>query len=210
MNSDKDDPQPMMAARGSVPVPDPTFLTTQNLRREVQGLQELIALRIEGLSSIMEEKFRAVDQQLALVERGRVEQKEDTKAAVDAAFTAQKEAVKEQTTAFATATGKSETAIFKAVDQLSEMFASSVEALRRAIDEVKERFTRELSEMKDRVSEVDRNLRETISAVDMTARAIVNQKEGGEQSKAGLYAAIAAIGLIVLVVLAVLAARGSP
>ena len=82
-----------------VPVPDPTVLTTQALYREVSSLRELIELRIEDLSGLLDEKFLRTEQQFELVERQRVEQKNDTKNAVDAALTAQKEAAKEQTVA---------------------------------------------------------------------------------------------------------------
>lgn len=68
------------------PVPDPTLLTTQALYREVATLRELIEEKILATDQLVSEKFASVDRQLDLVERQRVEQKSDTKAAVDAAL----------------------------------------------------------------------------------------------------------------------------
>jgi hypothetical protein len=75
-----------------------------------------------------------------LVERQRVEQKIDTKAAVDAALIAQKEAVREQTAASDRAIAKSETATTKLLEQLGQTFATSADAQRHITDEMKERI----------------------------------------------------------------------
>lgn len=133
------------------PVPDPTALTTEALNREIDRLRSsfeaardamhtLLSERIDAIVSLMDEKLRRVDQQFDLVERQRIEQKEDTKAAVDAALTAQKEAVKEQTIASERAIAKSETATTKQAEQQSNTFATAIESLRRAIDDNKDRL----------------------------------------------------------------------
>src|SRR5687768_9854890 len=99
-----DDATPSQGPQDWRPRPDPTVLTTEALHREVGALRELMEARIGALNLLVEsrvqseigrheEKFAKVSQQLALVEQQRVEQKADTKAAVDAALTAQKEAV---------------------------------------------------------------------------------------------------------------------
>jgi len=123
----------------SRPVPDPTILTTEQLLREVAALRELVQSDIEGLEAIVAEKFRSVDQQLELVERQRVEQKADTKAAVDAALTAQKEAVKEQTTASDRAIAKSEASMTKQLEQMGSTFTASIKGVTDNLDDVKER-----------------------------------------------------------------------
>lgn len=129
-----------MGPREWVPVPDPTVLTTQALYREVSSLRELIELRIESLDTLLDEKFLRTQQQFDLVERQRVEQKKDTKDAVDAALTAQKEAAKEQTIASDRAIAKSETAITKQLEQQRETFAAAQAETRRAMGELKERI----------------------------------------------------------------------
>jgi cobalamin biosynthesis Mg chelatase CobN len=96
---------------------------------------------IEGLEAIVAEKFRSVDQQLELVERQRVEQKKDTKDAVDAALTAQKEAVREQTTASERAIAKSEAAMTKQLEQLGETFKTAIGGLTDALADLKDRVT---------------------------------------------------------------------
>jgi hypothetical protein len=122
------------------PVPDPTVLTTQALYREVSALQELIEQRIEGATAVIDQQFYKVEQQFELVERQRVEQKKDTKDAVDAALTAQKEAVREQTSASERSIAKSEAATTKQIDQLAVTFASTQSSLLARIDELKERI----------------------------------------------------------------------
>lgn len=161
------------------PVPDPTLLTTEQLLREVAALRELVESDIEGLESIVSEKFRSVDQQLELVERQRVEQKADTKAAVDAALTAQKEAVKEQTTASDRAIAKSEASMTKQLEQLQATFAASIKSLADTLDDLKGRTG-------------------TIEAI----------KQGGRESMSGVYALIASIvGVVGLIIAAFVATR---
>lgn len=135
------------------PVPDPTLLTTQQLEREISGLRALLEQRIEerhelyqaelaGLSRVNAEKFSKVEQQFELVERQRVEQKADTKTAVDAALSAQKEAVKEQTTASGLAIAKSETGTTKQLEQLADNFKVAIAGIVTSIDDLKDRVGR--------------------------------------------------------------------
>ena len=169
-----DDPGTGRQGNNRTPVPDPTLLTTQQLIREITSLREVIDLRIESVLDTMEEKFHKADQEFELVERQRVEQKKDTKDAVDAALTAQKEAVREQTAASERAIAKSEAATSKQLDQLSLTFTTEVAALRRELGEVKNRAT-----------------------------AIEQQKIGAKEDRTGLYATIGAVAIILLVAIAV-------
>jgi len=121
------------------PVPDPTELTTRALYREVAALRELIEERISSADGLVIEKFLSVDRQLDLVERQRVEQKSDTKAAVDAALTAQKEAVREQTLASEKAIQKSETSTTKQLEQITVTFGTALSGLTTQLDDVKAR-----------------------------------------------------------------------
>lgn len=126
-------------SEGRVPIPDPTLLTTQALVREIASLRELLETQVAALEDVEDQKFYKVEQQFELVERQRVEQKKDTKDAVDAALTAQKEAVREQTAASERAIAKSEAATSKQLDQLSVTFVTEAAALRRELGEMKER-----------------------------------------------------------------------
>ena len=129
------------STQGSRPVPDPTVLTTQQLYREITATREMAETLIDGLREILDEKFSTVFRQLSLVELQRVEQKADTKAAVDAALTAQKEAVKEQTTASERAIAKSEASTTKQLEQLATTFNTANKALDDKYDDLRDRLT---------------------------------------------------------------------
>ncbi len=137
---------------GSRPVPDPTILTTQQLYREIEAARERATKDVEstreqaetlidGLREILDEKFSSIARQLDLVEQQRVEQKADTKAAVDAALTAQKEAVKEQTTASERAIAKSEASTTKQLEQLATTFQTAIKAIEDKANDLRDRLT---------------------------------------------------------------------
>lgn len=121
--------------RSVKPDPDPTLLTTENLRREILGLRELLEQKISAEHDLSTQQF-------ALIERQRVEQKQDTKTAVDAALSAQKEAVHEQTLASDKAISKSEQGTTKQIDQLASNFDTAIKGQTTQIDDLKERMTR--------------------------------------------------------------------
>ena len=110
-----DEPQTLSGSRtpwagGSVPVPDPTLLTTQQLIREIQSLREILEAKIAGnsnridnLERLFVEKIHCVEEQygerfkgiqLQFDERDtRTEQTtRDSRVAIDAALQAAKEA----------------------------------------------------------------------------------------------------------------------
>jgi len=160
--------RPERMQQGSVPVPDPTLLTTENLRREILGLRELLENKLDGAMAVQNERFLKVDLQFELVERQRVEQKQDTKTAVDAALSAQKEAVHEQTLASDKAISKSESGTTKQIEQLAETFRSENSGIKTTIDDLKDRV-----------------------------RGIEATKSGGQQSLAQVLAIIGTIAFIV-------------
>jgi hypothetical protein len=145
---------------GSRPDPDPTLLTTAALQREIEAVKsllrdkvearhteqlalvDLLQSQIEALSAITTEKLNSVDKQFDLVERQRVEQKADTKAAVDAALIAQKEAVKEQTIASEKSIAKSEASTNKQLEELSKTFVTANDAQSSALADAKDRIGR--------------------------------------------------------------------
>jgi tetrahydromethanopterin S-methyltransferase subunit F len=124
------------------PVPDPTVLTTAQLLREIDRIKELVDSMLIGRDAVTIERFSSVDRQFSLVEQQRVEQKEDTKAAVDAALTAQKEAVREQTLASERAIAKSEAATTKQLEQLGATFSAAVAGVETILQDLKDRITR--------------------------------------------------------------------
>jgi hypothetical protein len=129
------------------PYPDPTALTTEALRRDVQNLKDLLHAEMAGQRQLSQQRFEAIAEQFALVERVRVEQKRDSEVSIAAALTSAKEVVVAQTAASQLSIGKSETAFLKSLDQLSATFTTAIDSLRR-----------EILDNKDRVGEVDRRL----------------------------------------------------
>lgn len=130
---------------GSHPTPDPTVLTTEALTREVNALKSLLELRIDGEADARKAADTSLqdlkERELVLIERQRVEQKDDTKAAVDAALAAAKEAVKEQTIASGLSINKSENATNEQLKQLNVTFTTAVEGVNRTISDLKERVS---------------------------------------------------------------------
>lgn len=203
------------------PIPDPTTLTTAALHRETgvlrqsmeqrfedrdrearslhresqsqfEALEESMITRISALDRLTEERFGAA-------ERMRVEQKKDTKDAVDAALSAAKEAVKEQTTASERAIAKSETATNKQLEQQQLTVSTAVDSLRRSIDEVKERAVEE-----------NRGMRTAISDVATTANGTVSHTGGSRERtddfRLWIMALIGVISLLVAIGFGVYAA----
>ena len=185
------------------------------LTRRLSSIENEMSSRLGTLQELVDKEFE-------LVERQRVEQKKDTKDAVDAALTAQKEAVREQTVASSLATTKSETATLKQIEQLSLSFTTAVEALRRSIDEVKER-----------IGEVDRNLRDAATLSDQKTASAISElrsrldqgppelrvlrsradedqgrRVGALDSRTLIFALVGSIAAIVGIAAAVLAATG--
>lgn len=192
-----------------VPVPDPTERTLEVLEREVQSLHDKLQTKTSALSSelhsamehrekLTDTKFAAVKLQFDLIESGRMEQKTDTKAAVDAALIAQKEAVKEQTIASEKSISKSETATTESIKQMSQTFTTAIESVNRAISDQKESATRSLGDLKERVSAIEAQrhgdpLRERVVGME-------SQKLGAKDNTAAIFAALAAfIGVVAII-----------
>lgn len=55
-------------AIGSVPQPDPTILTTQQMLREVGVLKELTDAKVDGLDRVVEQRFNGMDRALTLLQ----------------------------------------------------------------------------------------------------------------------------------------------
>jgi uncharacterized protein YicC (UPF0701 family) len=122
----------------SRPVPDPTVLTTEQLLREIAGvdqkisaLKELTESDLEGLEAVVAEKFITVDTQFGLIERQRVEQKTDTGNALAAALAAAKEAVT-----------KTEEATKEQIAQLKQTFDTALAGMQALLNDVRDRVAR--------------------------------------------------------------------
>ena len=178
---------------GNRPVPDPTVLTTEALQRGLQSerdhtdalarrleasivaLQALGAAQDSGAAHVAAERFRSIEEHFRLVETQRVEQKVDTKSAVDAALIAQKEAYREQTTASERAVAKSDAATVKQIEQLTLTFRAGLDGL-----------TTLLGDTKDRVG-----------VIEATRQGGLDQHS---QQQSGIGATVSVLGLVVAVV----------
>ena len=158
----------------SKPTPDPTILTTEQLLREVKSATVLMEAEVKRVEDVTIEKFASVKEQFNLVERQRVEQKKDTKDAVDAALAAAKEAVKEQTTASGLSITKSETATTEQLKQLTTTFNTAIAGL-----------TALLTNLTTRVERIE------------------NIKQGGKETVTGIYALAGFIATFLAIVVVV-------
>lgn len=118
---------------------DPSALTTEQLLREVGSLKELMLAMFRSAEEVRNEKFESVREQFSLIERQRVEQKKDVKDAVDAALSAAKEAVKEQTTASERSILKSEAGTKEQLNQLTTTFNTAFAGVSSNHDDLKDR-----------------------------------------------------------------------
>lgn len=143
---------------------DPTNRTLATLQREIENVSERLESRIRSEARLGNEKFDSVSREFELIERMRVEQKLDTKQAVDAALIAQKEAVKEQTLASEKSIAKSEAATAKQIDALSVSFNQAMDSLLKSQNDLKDRVVSMESGIAGRVSE-NRDHRASLNTV---------------------------------------------
>lgn len=111
-------------------VPDPTRLTIDALRREIAMLEELINARIEAAEALTVERFHRLDEDMHNFEDQRLEQKKDTREAVNSALEAQKEA-----------TAKMESSMASQISALKSNFDTSIRSIEATVADLKERMT---------------------------------------------------------------------
>ncbi len=107
-----------------------------------QRLQTDIAIAMQNLKDVREEKFKAIQQQFLERDIRADQDKRASKDALDAALLAQKEAVAQQNDANTTAATKSETSFTKQIDQIGTLIATLEKSLTDRITELKERIDR--------------------------------------------------------------------
>lgn len=174
-----------MVDRRSTPVPDPTILTTEQLLRAIDGVQSEQSIRDAGIRDLfnekfknVDEKFRAVYDQLAVSERQRIEQKQDTKIAVDAALASQVNIVREQTLAAEKAIAKTEASTFESLKQLQATFTIGLAGQANSIGDLKERVVVMES---SRVSQTQHDTAMTLLRDEITSLKEENSRQQGRQ-----------------------------
>ncbi len=124
------------------PVPDPTILTTEQLLREVGNVERLMDARLKIIEAVTDERFNSVETQFALFERQRIEQKQDTKSAVDSALAAAEKAVGNQTIASEKAIGVGQTATAEQLKQTNITVSTALGGLTSMLNDLKTRVER--------------------------------------------------------------------
>lgn len=94
----------------------------------LEGLQRYIDTKIDGHIRLSNERYEGVQREFQSIEARRIEHKGDTKSAVDAAFSAAKEAVKEQA-------ASSDKAILKSEGTVG----GQIKAVEGTVDDLKDR-----------------------------------------------------------------------
>ena len=151
----------------NVPNPDPSLLTTQNVREGLANLKELISARLDAmdgatnlrlemfkglpedierriahLREVQDEKFHTIDNQFRERDVRTTQASGAADDALKAALQAAKELVGAQGEASAAAAVKSETSFTKQIDQIGTIIQTLEKALDARITELKERIDR--------------------------------------------------------------------
>lgn len=121
------------------PVPDPTVLTTAASVRLEEMIRDLIKSEITHQQELFGEKIANIMMILTMLDARTAEQKSDTKAALDAALAAQKEAVASQTASFKENITKSETAATERIKGVETLLATSSRSTDDKISDLKDR-----------------------------------------------------------------------
>ena len=141
---------------GLLPVPDPTTLTTEQLRREITALREILETRFAGLEKVLALAQAHLDTQHAAIITGvsSTERLIDAKlnaqrevanerfSAIEMQFQAQKEAAVAQNDSNAIAIGKSEAAFSKQLDQHGVLLQTMEQSVIDKITDIRSRLDR--------------------------------------------------------------------
>jgi hypothetical protein len=144
---------------------DPSALTTQQLWREIEHVKELLMTELSGIKQSIkiahddfvrvptdvqkavgtlrdfhDEKFKSIEKQFEMESAFRLEQKTDTKTAIDAALAAQEKQSSKQAETFAASINKSEAAVNKQLDLQSAQTSTITSGLGGQISDIKERL----------------------------------------------------------------------
>jgi hypothetical protein len=112
----------------SIPIPDPTILTTEQLRRELFNLRELVESRLQSQSDITLERFARIDTVFIETEKRSQALRVADSLALAAALQAAKEAVSEQNRSNGLAISKSEASFIEALKQQQTLFQTEIKS----------------------------------------------------------------------------------
>lgn len=148
----------------------PLISSDVSLHREIALLKESLTAQITASDRVTAQRFDAVEKQLQVADRYRVEQKTDTATMTQAALAAAEKAVQLQTTASSVAIAKSEAFMVK---QIEQMFSTFTSALGSVIEKV--------------------------NALGVTVAGMAQHKVGGNEMKASFFGVAGFIGALLVV-----------
>ena len=112
----------------TVPIPDPTALTTEQLRRELLNLRELLESQLKNQTDVAEGQFARIDTLFVEGEKRSQALRVADSLALAAALQAAKEAVGEQNRSNGLAISKSEASFIEALKQQQTLFQTEIKA----------------------------------------------------------------------------------
>lgn len=160
--------QPMVAA-STVPIPDPTLLTTQASEKAVSNLKEFVDAQIEELrrsqdhlralmfekvdrlTEVTNEKFIRIDGQFHERDERAVQLAAAGTTAINAALQSAEKAVAEQNKSNTTAINKSETSVAESLNQLRVLFETANKALNDKVDSTNTALYGQITDLKSRL-----------------------------------------------------------
>jgi hypothetical protein len=151
---------------------------TELLNETVNRVPTDLQREITHLRELTEERFRSVETQFKERDTRQERESFDNRTRVEAAFSAQKEAVRTQNDSNTLAINKSEQATTETINKLEQLFKTSTDGLAKELDGLKERIVR-----------------------------IEERRQGGKETVSAIYAFVGFL-VSLLVVLGVLVAAG--
>lgn len=109
-----------------------------DVQKQVGGLKELMYEKIDSLDRVCTLEINHLKEKFDMVERYRIEQKSDTRTAVDDALKAAKELVFQQNQSNSQANTKTELSFSKLLEQQSELFHTTTNNFNQRIGDIKE------------------------------------------------------------------------
>jgi hypothetical protein len=143
--------------RQNIPIPDPTVLTTEALRREIDHLRELLEAQLSDIAQevsefkrnheekhrdVVEAAVRHLDELCAEKFAGVQRQFDERDVRTEQAFKASTEAVTAALAAAKEAVGKSELATTKQIDSIQLVITTAQTATNASIQDIKDRVIR--------------------------------------------------------------------
>lgn len=180
------DPPRMSPGLGSVPQPDPTVLTTQQMLREVSVLKELVEAQVHAVDRVVEQRFNGMDRALSLLQAKADKVPSETDVAVgnlQSLHEARFHQIDVQFSERDTRATQTATDIKSAVDAALKAASSAVELQNRsnqeAIAKQEIAFTKQIDQIANSILQINKTIddrlgdvKDRITAVETSQKAI--------------------------------------